>query len=108
MSWFLYIYYDICTRHTKFVYIYIYIYISYYFTYAGPILEIGGMDEFFCRQICWRKGHIFGLHLSKQMLFLIISNENTFLETQGFRLGVIVTPNKGLELALIYVIYIFV
>ena len=98
MSWFLYIYYDICTKYTKFVYIYIYIYIIlYYVTYAGPILEIGGMDEFFCWHICWRKGHIVGLHPSKQMLFLTISNENTSLETQGIRLGVIVTPNKVLQ-----------
>ena len=31
------------------------------------------------------------------MSFLIISNENIFLKTQGTRLGAIVAPNKGLE-----------
>ena len=33
----------------------------------------------------------------KQMPFLTISNENTFLKTQGSRLGALVAPNKGLE-----------
>ena len=37
----------------------------------------------------------------KQVSFLTISNENIFLKTQGTRLGAIVTPNKGLEKALI-------
>ena len=34
------------------------------------------------------------------MPFLTISNESTFLKTQGSRLGAIVAPNKGLEQAL--------
>ena len=33
--------------------------------------------------------------------FLPISNENIFFKTQGIKLGAIVAPNKGLELALV-------
>ena len=38
---------------------------------------------------------------SKQMSFLIISNENIFCKTQDTKLGALVAPNKGLELALL-------
>ena len=35
------------------------------------------------------------------MSFLIISNENIFFKTHDTKLGGIVAPNKGLELALL-------
>ena len=37
----------------------------------------------------------------KQMSFLTIYNKNIFFKNQGTRLGAIITPNKGVEQALI-------
>ena len=44
----------------------------------------------------------------KKIAFLTITNESIFLKTQGTRLDTIVTPNKGLEWALIFDIYIYI
>ena len=43
-----------------------------------------------------KKGAFYLLEVSKQMSFLIVSNENIFLKFQDTRLDVIVAPNKGL------------
>ena len=51
MSWFLYIYYDICTRYTKFVYIYIYIY-SKNFEKFLMMIVLGMFDYDDCDD-CW-------------------------------------------------------
>ena len=63
---------------------------------TGLILDIGGTGAVFGSTFSLKRA--FGLLAPpKQMSFLIISNENNFLKTQGTRLGAIIAPNKGLE-----------
>ena len=48
---------------------------------SGPILDVGGMGEFFERHIFWQKT-FYLLATPKQLVFLTISNENISLKTQ--------------------------
>ena len=41
------------------------------------------------------------------MTFLTISNENIFFKIQGARLGMTLTPKKGLKWVLISIIYLY-
>ena len=70
-----------------------------------------GHECLFLGHILWEKRTFCLLTLSKQMSFLTISNENIFFTAQGTILGVIATPNKGLEEALlgsmIFVVFSF-
>ena len=63
---------------------------------SGPILDIRGMGVIFGGNV-FKKGAFCLVAAHNQMSFLTISNVNIFFENQGTRLGVIITPNKGLE-----------
>ena len=100
----------LCIKNSEFIEINIYLTVADVIKSTSKILTMFSVNRAYSRH--WGNGcvlqDIFSekstfcqLAPSKQMSFLIISNENIFCKTQDTKLGALVAPIKGLELALL-------
>ena len=99
----------LCIKNSEFIEINVYLTVADVIKSTSKILTMFSVNRAYSRH--WGNGcvlqDIFSekstfcqLAPSKQMSFLI-SNENIFFKTQDTKLGALVAPNKGLELALL-------